>query len=198
MSSSALPPVPSLKRMAPEEFQARLEAAKVGSETAWARIYRDLSPAVLGYLRGSGAPEPDDTLGEVFLEVARDVGKFEGDERRFRAWVFTIAHHRLIDSRRRAGRRPVELVAEPPESEARLNPDAEEEALARFGADDVRRLLAGLSPDQRAVILLRVLGDLSVQETATALGKHAGAVKQLQRRGLAALKRQMEKRGVTL
>ena len=101
--------------MAPEQFQALLEAARRGNEAAWAEIYRDLSPAVLGYLRGSGAPEPEDILGEVFLEVARDVAKFEGDQRRFKAWVFTIAHHRLIDARRRVGRRPVQLVPEPPE-----------------------------------------------------------------------------------
>jgi RNA polymerase sigma factor (sigma-70 family) len=184
--------------MATEQFQALLEAAKAGGEEAWAQIYRDLSPAVLGYLRGSGAPEPEDTLGEVFLEVARDVAKFDGDERRFRAWVFTVAHHRLIDSRRRTARRPVELVPDPPEPERPPSVDAADEALAQVGAEEVTRLLARLSPDQRAVILLRVLGDLSVEETATALGKRSGAIKQLQRRGLASLKRELEKEGVTL
>jgi RNA polymerase sigma factor (sigma-70 family) len=182
----------------PERFRALLESALKGSEAAWEEIYRELSPAVLGYLRSSGAPEPDDTLAEVFLEVARDVGKFEGDERRFRAWVFTIAHHRMIDSRRRAGRRPVELVAVPPEPETQPLSDAADQALARIGAEEVRDVLAALSPDQRAVLLLRVLGDLSVKETAAALGKRPGAVKQLQRRGLASVKRLLERRGVTL
>jgi RNA polymerase sigma factor (sigma-70 family) len=184
--------------MAPERFQALLEAARQGDEAAWAEIYGELSPAVLGYLRGSGAPEPDDTLSEVFLEVARDVGKFDGDERRFRAWVFTIAHHRLIDARRRTRRRPVEPVADPPEPVTAPVSDAADEALARIGAEEVQRLLGELSPDQRAVLLLRVVGDLSVRETAAALGKRPGAVKQLQRRGLASLSRALERRGVTL
>jgi RNA polymerase sigma-70 factor (ECF subfamily) len=184
--------------MPPDQFQALLEAARRGNETAWAEIYRDLSPAVLGYLRGSGAPEPEDTLGEVFLEVARDVAKFEGDQRQFKAWVFTIAHHRMIDARRYAGRRPVQLVAEPPEPVTEPLSDAADEALARIGAEKVQRVLGILSPDQRAVLLLRILGDLSIEDTAAAVGKRPGAVKQLQRRGLATLKRELERKGVTL
>lgn len=184
--------------MAPEQFHGLLAAARQGDEAAWAEIYRDLSPAVLGYLRGSGAPEPEDILGEVFLEVARDVAKFEGDRRQFKAWVFTIAHHRLIDARRRAGRRPVQLVPEPPEPVTEPLSGAADEALARIGAEEVHRLLGILSPDQRAVLLLRIIGDLSVEDTAVAVGKRPGAVKQLQRRGLATLKRELERKGVTL
>ncbi len=59
-------------------------------------------------------------------------------------------------------------------------------------------MLGILSPDQRAVLLLRILGDLSVDDTAAAVGKSPGAVKQLQRRGLATLRRELEKKGVTL
>jgi RNA polymerase sigma factor (sigma-70 family) len=183
--------------MTPERFQTLLEAAREGDEAAWAEIYGELSPAVLGYLRGSGAPEPEDTLGEVFLEVARDVAKFEGDRRRFRAWVFTIAHHRLIDSRRRSSRRPEQPVAEAPEPITEPIPDAAEEALGRIGSQEAMRMLEVLSADQRAVLLLRIFGDLSVEETAKAVGKRPGAVKQLQRRGLAALKRELEREGVT-
>jgi RNA polymerase sigma factor (sigma-70 family) len=184
--------------MAPDRFQMLLEAAKQGSEAAWAEIYAELSPAVLGYLHGSRAPEPEDTCGEVFLEVARDVAKFEGNEPRFRAWVFTIAHQRLIDARRRQNRRPVELVAEPPEPVTEPIRDVADEAMDRIGTEEVQRVLAALSPDQRAVLLLRILGDLSVKDTAAALGKREGAVKQLQRRGLAAVKRELAKGGVTL
>jgi RNA polymerase sigma-70 factor, ECF subfamily len=151
---------------------------------------------VLGYLRSNGAPDADDTLGEVFLQVARDVRRFEGDERRFRAWVFTIAHHRLIDSRRYSARRPVDLVAEPPEP-ARGAADAAEEALARIGVDEVRRILGGLTEEQRAVLMLRVIGDLTVEEVAKAIGKRPGAVKALQRRGLASVRRELTRKGVT-
>jgi RNA polymerase sigma-70 factor (ECF subfamily) len=76
--------------------------------------------------------------------------------------------------------------------------DAADEALARIGAEEVQRVLGILSPDQQAVLLLRILGDLSVEDTAKAVGKRPGAVKQLQRRGLATLKRELERKGVTL
>jgi len=172
-----------------------LEAARRGDEAAWTTIYRSLAPAVLGYLRANRAPEPEDTLSEVLLQVARDLPGFEGDENRFRAWVFTIAHHRTIDARRHSARRPVEPV-ETPEPETPAADDAAEQALARIGAEEVHRVLERLTPDQRAVLLLRVLGELTVEEVARALGKRPGAVKALQRRGLAAVRRELTREGV--
>ena len=58
-------------------------------------------------------------------------------------------------------------------------------------------MLASLSPDQRAVLLLRVIGDLSLEQVAEALGKRTGAVKQLQRRGLIAVRKALSQKGVT-
>jgi RNA polymerase sigma factor (sigma-70 family) len=183
--------------MSPERFTSLLEAAREGSEAAWQELYSDLAPIVLGYLRANGAPDPEDVLSEAFLQVARDIGRFDGDEHGFRSWVFTIAHHRLIDARRHSARRPVELSPDPPEPGGRAD-DAADEALARIGFEEVRRVLGTLSEDQRAVLLLRVIGDLSVEDVGKALGKRPGAVKALQRRGLAAIKRELARKGVTL
>jgi RNA polymerase sigma-70 factor (ECF subfamily) len=152
---------------------------------------------VLGYLRANNSPDPEDVLSEVFLQVARDIARFDGEEPGFRSWVFTIAHHRLIDARRHSARRPVDLTAEPPEPTGRAD-DAAEEALARIGEQEVRRVLSALSEDQRTVLLLRLIGDLSIEDVAKAVGKRPGAVKALQRRGLAAVKREMARKGVTL
>jgi RNA polymerase sigma factor (sigma-70 family) len=183
--------------MSPERFTSLLEAAREGNEAAWQDLYNSLAPVVLGYLRANGAPDPEDVLGEVFLQVARDIARFDGEERGFRSWVFTIAHHRLIDARRHSARRPVELSAEPPEPGGHAD-DAADEALAKIGAEEVQRVLGVLSEDQRAVLLLRVIGDLSIEDVAKAVGKRPGAVKALQRRGLAAVKRELTRKGVTL
>jgi RNA polymerase sigma-70 factor (ECF subfamily) len=182
--------------MSPERFTSLLEAAREGSEAAWQELYNSLAPLVLGYLRANRAPDPEDVLSEVFLQVARDIARFEGEEPGFRSWVFTIAHHRLIDARRHSARRPVELSAEPPEPVERAD-DAADEALAKIGADEVQRVLGELSDDQRAVLLLRVIGDLSIDDVAKAVGKRPGAVKALQRRGLAAVKRELTRKGVS-
>jgi RNA polymerase sigma factor (sigma-70 family) len=176
--------------MSPERFTTLLEAARQGSEAAWQELYDGLAPVVLGYLRANNAPDPEDVLSEIFLQVARDISSFEGEEPGFRSWVFTIAHHRLIDARRHAARRPVDLSPEPPEPRGRAD-DAAEEALDRIGLEEVHRVLRALSDDQRAVLLLRVLADMSVEDVARAVGKRPGAVKALQRRGLAAVKREL-------
>jgi RNA polymerase sigma-70 factor (ECF subfamily) len=185
--------------MAEPSFEKTIEQCRDGDEDAWSRIFAGLAPIVLGYLRANGAGEPEDVLSETFLQVARDVGRFEGDERGFRAWVFSIAHHRLIDAQRSAARRPADPVAEPPEPHgAEVAGDAATEAMARIGAEEIREVLAVLSADQREVLTLRILGDLTVAQVASVIGKRPGAVKALQRRGLAAVQRELERRGVPL
>ncbi|MER3453471.1 MAG: hypothetical protein C4344_07565, partial [Acidimicrobiia bacterium] len=59
---------------------------------------------MLGYLRAQGAREPEDLLGEVFLQVTRYLPRFRGDATDLRRWVFTIARHRLVDDQRRRAR----------------------------------------------------------------------------------------------
>lgn len=178
--------------MAPGDFADILRRAKSGDEAAWAELYGLLAPRVLGYLRSNRAPDPEDVCGETMLQLARDVGKFEGDERGLRSWALTIAHHRLLDARRSRSRRPVDPVAEVPEAETGPGDDAETLALDRVTAQEVRRLLATLSDNQRAVLTLRLIGDLKIDEVAKVLGKRPGAIKQLQRRGLSALEKKVK------
>jgi RNA polymerase sigma-70 factor (ECF subfamily) len=180
-----------------EAFAQLLSAAQAGGQWAYERLYRSLAPAVAGYLRVQGAMEPDDLTSEVFERAFSALGSFSGDEARFRSWVFTIAHHRLTDEWRRAARRPVRADCDVPER-AGDDGDVEDEVARRLATERVRRLCEGLVPDQRDVLLLRMLAALTVDEIADALGKSPGAVKALQRRGLAALRRSMERQGVPL
>jgi RNA polymerase sigma-70 factor (ECF subfamily) len=169
---------------------AVVEAARRGDEAAFAVIYRELAPAVAGYFRGQGARDADDLTGDVFVAVVRSMSQFVGDGEALRAWVFTIAHHRMVDAHRRRARQPDEAV---PDSvlgsiaPAVVGPEAE--VVERLAAAPALAALDRLTPDQRDTILLRVLGDLSVEQTAHILGKRPGAVKALQRRALAALRR---------
>jgi RNA polymerase sigma-70 factor (ECF subfamily) len=150
---------------------------------------------VLGYLRAQRARDPEDLTGEVFLQVVRDLHRFDGDEGEFRAWVFTITRNRAVDEGRRRARRPVDLAPEVPVV-ADESADVTTLVLDRAAETRVRHLIEQLRPDQRDVLLLRILGDLTVEETATAIGKSTGAVKALQRRGLAAVERALVKEGV--
>jgi RNA polymerase sigma-70 factor (ECF subfamily) len=149
------------------------------------RLYRDLAPAVLGYLRGSGAAEPEDLLGDVFVAVIRGLPDCADDPAALRRWVFAVAHHRLVDERRKVTTRARDVALDT-QPEPQVD-GCYDELLNRLSATPAVRALATLSPDQRAVVLLRDVADLSVADTAHVLGKKAGAVKTTHRRALAAL-----------
>jgi RNA polymerase sigma factor (sigma-70 family) len=181
-----------------KNFAASLRAARSGEEWAWRALYAEFAPVLLGYLRARRADQPEDVLGEVMLQIVRDLSSFDGGKDEFRAWAFTIAHHRLLDERRRSARRPAEPMPAPELERLGQVGDAEEDALRALSAERVGRLLAKLSPDQQNVILLRVLGELTVEQVAQVIGKTAGAVKALQRRGLEAIRCELERERVTI
>ena len=173
------------------DFEALIAAARAGRPEAWERLYRALAPPVTGYLRMQGAAEPDDLTSEVFLGLFRGIATFTGDAAGFRSWVFVMAHRRLQDERRRRARRPRLAARDVETGPTRVAParSAEDDALRALATDRVYSVCAQLVPDQRDVVLLRILGDLTVEQVAAVVGKSAGAVKQLQRRGLEAIRR---------
>jgi RNA polymerase sigma factor (sigma-70 family) len=173
-----------------DRFPDVLQAARHGADAAWVELYDELAGPLLGYLRAHGAPDPEDTLGEVMLQVVRGLDGFTGDESGFRAWVFTIAHRRLQDAHRRRSRRPVD-VTDDQRLEAALPPAAtatEPEALAAVSTEQVVALIGRLTDDQREVLLLRLVGGLTTGEVAAVTGRSPEAVKGLSKRGLARLR----------
>ncbi|MET0729286.1 MAG: RNA polymerase sigma factor [Acidimicrobiales bacterium] len=168
-----------------------VDAARAGSVPAFERIYHELAPSVASYLRWNGASDVESLTNEVMAQVHRNLDRFTGDAGAFRSWVFTIAHHRMVDDRRAAGRRPI--IADAEVTEGTTTGDAEQDALASLSDVHMRRLIEGLSPDQRDVLLLRIVADLSLEDTAVTLRKQRGAVKSLQHRALASLRRQLER-----
>ncbi len=178
-------------------FEPVLDAAQAGASWARTRLYEWLAPPVSGYLRAQGIADPADATSDVFVSVLSRLGSFQGDARQFRSWVFTIAYRRVVDDRRRRSRRPgAEPLEDLEESGAFPGPVAvatstDEVALAHLGTRWVERLVGELSPDQRDVLALRVVADLSLEQVAATLDKTPGAVKALQRRALAALRRRL-------
>jgi RNA polymerase sigma factor (sigma-70 family) len=179
-----------------EQFGTVLEAARAGGDWAWELLYDEMSPMVHGYLRGRGAGNPEDLAGETFLHVVRNIATFEGDERAFRTWVLGIALRRFVDEIRRTTRRPSVPVSNFDPEPADLV-DAEEVAVTRADFDRAMSAIGTLTPDQQDVLLLRLVADLSIEETAEIMGKRVTAVKALQRRALAALDRKISREGVS-
>lgn len=179
-----------------QTFDAVLMAAQAGAAWAFTRLYEDLAGVVTGYLRQQGAHEPDDVASETFLHVFNGIGSFEGDEDAFRSWVFTIAHRRLVDERRRRERRPDVVAAvgdADGQPDAGPSPDHTVVDAARWG--ELEQHLAILTPLQRDVVLLRIVAGLTVAETAAVVDRSEDAVRQLQHRGLRALEQDLAASG---
>lgn len=173
-----------------EGFADALAAAQAGEEDGFAVLYRDLNGPVVRYLGAHAPAEAEDLAAETWMAAARNLPGFEGDERSFRAWLFTIAHRRLVQHWRDRTRRPSVPVADEAFRTRPATDDTEADALgASASATAVRAIAASLSRDQAQVVLLRVLGGLGVEEVATILGKRPGTVRVLQHKALRNLAR---------
>jgi RNA polymerase sigma-70 factor, ECF subfamily len=137
--------------------------------------FREYAAPVHNYVKAAGIADSEDVLSDIFLDVMRGLKGFRGDRDALRRWIFTIAHHRVVDEYRRASRRQRLLWSVPTQASV-THDDPIDPALMSA--------LDTLTPDQREVIVLRFVADLSL-ETVAALTKRApGAVKSLQHRAL--------------
>ena len=170
--------------------------ARAGDEAAFACIFRDVQPALLRYLRVI-APEAEDVAGETWLQVVAGLAGFRGDERAFRAWLFTIARHRAVDAGRSRNRRPTVPLELSEAMELPASADAADLALEAVSARAVVGLIKLLPREQAEVIMLRVVADLDFGDVARIVGKTPGAVRVAAHRGLRRLAELAERAGVT-
>lgn len=177
-------------RVTDETFTSVLLAAQTGAAWACTHIWVEHAPAVAAFLTARGSREPEDLTSEVFLTVFERLRDFSGDAAAFRSFVFSVAYRRLVDELRMRSRRG-ETAEWSPESDPRRASSAEDEATARIGDARALALLDQLPPDQRDVMVLRIIADLTVEQIAEVLHKRAGAVKALQRRALENLRKKV-------
>ena len=173
-----------------DAFASRLSGAKLGEARAIGELYRDLAPAVIGYMRANGAANAEDLAEDVFVSMIGAISTFSGDERQFRSWVFTIAYRRRVDDLRKAGRRLEDPGLPFDVAEWRTDRgNVEAAALARLEARGLLEAMSMLTEDQRSVLMLRILADLPILEICEITGKSEAAVKALLRRSFATMAR---------
>lgn len=177
-------------------FGVILARAQAGDETAFARIFRDVQPSLLRYLRVI-APEAEDVAGDTWLRVVTGLGGFRGGEQAFRAWLFTIARHRAADVGRHRARRPTVPLELSDAAEQLAFPDAADVALEAVSSRAVVALVASLPREQAEIIMLRVVAGLESGEVARIVGKSRGAVRVAAHRGLRRLAQLAERADVT-
>lgn len=175
-----------------------LAAAQDGSEAAFSRLWRDGNPALLRYLRVLAPEAAEDIAAETWLQVVRGLAGFRGDERGWRAWLFTAARCRAIDEARRRSRRPEKALEEVLSGSLPVSPDAAGLALENIGTRSALALVSRLPAHQAEVILLRVVAGLDNQTVARLVGRSPGAVRVAAHRGLRTMAAILAEADVTL
>ncbi len=170
-----------------EGFPEVLRAAAAGDEAAFAALWRDIQPALLRYLWVAAGDAAEDLASDVWLEVARRLGQFNGGENEFRGWLFTMARRKVIDRHRYEARHPVSPTADVAPLDRPASDDTFSAALEGISTGAALALIATLPADQAEIIVLRVVAGLDASEVARIVGKSPGAVRVAAHRGLRTL-----------
>ncbi len=147
------------------------------------RIYRFI------YFRVEDQQTAEDISSQVFLKAWENLGRFQIGGTPFLAWLYTIAHNAVIDHYRT---RKVTASLE----DVRLSYPGHAESVEN-GIDSavemksIKTALLTLTDDQRQVLLLKFIDEMSNEEIAQHLGKREGAIRALQMRGLKALAKRL-------
>lgn len=161
---------------------ALIRGAMAGSEADLEQLFHRFWPRAYrtAYLISHDHAAAEDIAQEAFVQAIRRLDRFDR-RRRFAPWLGTIVANRAIDwTRARAARRESEREA--PEPAAALDPPT-----GRY-SEEVLVALATLSPEHRAVVVLRYLLEYTPGEIARALDLPRGTVNSRLRRGLDCLK----------
>ena len=146
-----------------------------GDKSALAELYRQLEKPVYRFIQSklNDPFESSDILHDVFIEVWRSAGRFEGRSK-VRTWIFGIAYRKVIDHFRKSGR--VSVTDDLPET-ADESADAEACLAAGQEAEHVRHCLGTLKPEHQTTISLAFYEDMSYGEIAGVTDVPEGTVK---------------------
>jgi len=178
--------------------QKLIRAAQQGNQQAFGELYNAYVHDIYRYiLYRVGSPETaQDLTAEVFLRVVESLNKYQDRQIPLLAWLYRIAHARVVDHYRRTRRsgehsdlESVDLVADE---------DLDDDLMSNFRQKKIREAILKLPPDQQQVILLRFIESYDIKQTAEVLGKTIGAVKMIQRRALQAMNLELSRQGVNL
>ncbi|HZR50868.1 MAG TPA: RNA polymerase sigma factor [Streptosporangiaceae bacterium] len=177
-------------------LSAAVNAARGGDADAFRALFRDMQPRLLRYLGTLAGDDAEDVASETWLQVARDIGGFEGDYAGFRGWVTTIARHRALDEARRRVRRPAVAVPADDLTALPAANDTAADGIEAVSTAAALRLIATLPPDQAEAVLLRAVIGLDAEAAGRVVGKRAGAVRTAAHRGLRTLARRLAQDGL--
>ncbi len=177
------------------EEQRLLRQAQRGEAEAFAQLYRAHVQAIFRYIahRVSDPPLAEDMTADVFTRALEAMPKYRDQGKPFIAWLYRIAHARVIDHYRRTSRRPA--ASDVDDELLPITPDMDTAMLRRQAARTLRMAISGLTDDQQQVVILRFIEGHRIETVAEMLGKQPNAIKALQFRALRALAGRLERAG---
>ena len=168
-----------------ERLIALVELARNGDKEAFGLLYDHYQASVYRFLyyRTRSQALAEDLTSETFFRALRSMNNFRWQGKDFGAWLMTIARN-LTTDHFKAGRTRLEMTTEDmtPHDDATEGP--ENEVLAGLTNEVLLTALTELPTEQRECLIMRFLQGMSIAETAKALSRSDGAVKQLQLRGV--------------
>ena len=138
----------------------------------------------------------EDLAGDCFVRAAESIGSFDERGVPMEAWLFRIAHNLLVDHYRRSARRQTTPIDEVFDLAGPSDPEAEVEL--KLTMEGVYGAMESLNPAQQEVIALRFMGELSSEEAGQVMGRTPGAVRELQRTAIRALRDLLGPAGLAL
>ena len=167
---------------------------KKSKEAKLSSLFESHFERIMRYVaaRVGNIADAEDIAGEVFLKATASIDKYTERGAPIEAWLFKIAHNLVIDHQRRKSK--IEFVSidgmQPEDGE-----DVEGIAEMNIEYERVVKALGQLTDEQRQVIELRFLGELSSEEAASVMGKKGGGtIRQVQSMALAKLRRILQGR----
>jgi RNA polymerase sigma-70 factor (ECF subfamily) len=167
-----------------------IRLAQAGDGAAFGQLYDRYLPSIYRYTysRTSSRSAAEDLTSETFLRAFRAIARRPRAQLNFAAWLVTIARNVVIDHHRSGWSRLAIVTDEvDPQIDDTIGP--EQAALASVGEAALRTAITRLPEDQRECLLLRFFAGLSINETAAAMDRTDGAIKQLQFRATQRLRR---------
>jgi RNA polymerase sigma-70 factor, ECF subfamily len=167
-----------------------VKKAKSRDPEAFGMLYDEYVDQIFRYVyyKIGNLPESQDLTGQTFLKAFENIDSYEMRDVAFSSWLYRIAHNLVVDFfRRESKRESVPIEDQPPTASPRGNPVAT--VLADMESERLYRAMHKLTHNQREVLVLKFIDNLSNAQVAEIMGISVGAVKSTQKRGLLSLNR---------
>lgn len=171
-----------------EDENKLIKEAQKGESECFGRLYDHYIPQIYRFvlMKINHRQEAEDLVHEVFLSAWQNLDSYSHQGFPFSSWLYQIARNKVIDHYRL--KKPMTQLEDVDEGFVKIAAVVEHNLDANLDLKRIYGALNQLTPDQKDVIIMRFVEDLSHQEISAAMDRSEGAVRLLQHRAINTLK----------